>query len=86
MTPDVCLGLFWNTLLLSRSILYSNGSVTVEKQKAMASAGNKYLGTGERLFCFRRIRLCLDWGFDPITAITGVPLMESKEQIGRAAA
>lgn len=52
----------------------------------MASAGNKYLGTGERLFCFRRIRLCLDWGFDPITAITGAPLMESMAQIGRAAA
>lgn len=29
---------------------------------------------------------CLDWGFDPITAITGAPLMESMEQIGRAAA
>lgn len=52
----------------------------------MASAGNKHLGTGERLFCFRRIRLCLDWGFDPITAITGAPLMESMEQRGRAAA
>lgn len=52
----------------------------------MASAGNKHLGTGERLFCFRRIMLCLDWGFDPITTITGAPLMESMEQIGRAAA
>lgn len=52
----------------------------------MASAGNKHLGTGERLFCSRSIRLCLDWGFDPITAITGAPLMESMEQRGRAAA
>lgn len=59
---------------MNMNILCINESVTAQKQKAadgMASAVDKHLGPGGILFCFRRIRLCLDWGFDLITATTG---------------